>query len=302
MPNSTFNNSPSIKGKGRILRDSQMIKRDQEKLAKEGLYFDFKITNEIFSTYYSMLIVGPEDSPYVGGFYLFEAQFSDQYPYKPMKLKTLTQGGNIRKHPNLYRNGKCCFSFLGTWHGPPWSACQNPQSVGFSIRSVLTNNPITNEPGWEKKNDTNTKLYEDLVRYFNIKYAVIEIVKKRPVMYDIFKTQITENFLKHYQIYKKQVESLKHLDGKTLDSPVYSFSVTINCNELNQELDKLYYKLNPNAKPVTIHNSSNSKKYIRKAPEKKASNYETGTITTGLDGKQWIVKEYLSGRKRWIHK
>lgn len=302
MPTSTFNNSPSIKGKGRILRDSQIIKRDKDKLAKEGLYFNFKTTDEKFSTYYSMLIVGPEDSPYVGGFYLFEGQFPDQYPYKPMKLKTMTQGGNIRKHPNLYRDGKCCFSFLGTWHGPPWSACQNPQSVGFSIRSVLTNNPIINEPGWENKNDAKTKLYEDLVRYFNINYAVIRIISDRPSIYNVFKHEITENFIKNYQIYKTQIESLKHLDGKTINSPVYKFTVTINCNELNQKLDKCYYVFNPKPDTLCIHNTTVAKKYTRKAPKKSASKYNTGTVQIGLDGKEWIVKEYLSGRKRWVHK
>ena len=302
MPNSTFNNSPSIKGKGRILRDRQIIEKEADKLEKEGLYFNFEITDTLFSTYYSMLIVGPDDSPYIGGFYLFEGQFPDQYPYRPMKLKTMTQGGDIRKHPNLYRDGKCCFSFLGTWAGPPWSACQNPQSVGLSIRSVMTNNPIINEPGWEKKNDLRTKLYEDLIRYFNIKYAVLEIIKEMPIKYKKFTRQINEIFTQNFATYKKEIISLRHLDGQTIQSPVYSFSVTINCSELVQELDKLYYKINPNAKPLVINNVSNGKKYIRKAPKHTASKYTTGHIEVGLDGKEWIVKEYSNGKKRWLHK
>ena len=45
-------------------------------------------------------------------------QFPDNYPYYPMTMKIGTQGGGIRKHPNLYTGGKCCFSFLGIWQGP----------------------------------------------------------------------------------------------------------------------------------------------------------------------------------------
>ena len=80
------------------------------------------------------MLIGPEDSPYVGGFYTFDAQFPTNYPYFPMTAKTRTQGGSLhlKASLNLYVNGKCCFSFLGTWSGPPWTACQNPETVAVS--------------------------------------------------------------------------------------------------------------------------------------------------------------------------
>merc|ERR1711991_971857 len=117
-------------------------------------------------------------------------------PYFPMTMKTRTQGGSIRKHPNLYVNGKCCFSFLGTWSGPPWTACQNPQTVAISMKSVLTNNPIVNEPGWETKNDSRTKLYETMVRYFNIRYAVIKVLQEIDTSpFSEFKDAVRLNFI-----------------------------------------------------------------------------------------------------------
>ena len=124
-----------------------------------------------------------------------------------MTMKTRTQGGSIRKHPNLYVNGKCCFSFLGTWSGPPWTACQNPETVAISMKSVLTNNPIVNEPGWEKKDDERTKLYETMVRYFNIRYAVINVLRTIDGSpFKVFKEDMQKNFVKFYSHYLKEVK------------------------------------------------------------------------------------------------
>jgi len=295
----SFNDTPTSRGKSRIMYDVNNIMSNKDNLnQQEGIYFKFNIDN-YFSTKYKMLLVGPEDSPYTNGFYLFEGQFPDQYPYRPMSMKSITQGGNIRKHPNLYRCGKCCFSFLGTWTGPPWTACQNPTTVAISMRSVLTNNPITNEPGWEKKNDANTKLYENLIRYFNIKYGVINIVKNMPYLYLDFKDDIYKRFLENYEIYKKEIDKFRHLDKQNVKSPVYSFNVNVNCSELDNELDTLYSNLSENNSNSKIITAKTSK---RKCPQKPASFYDENTIMDGLDSRKWIVKVYSNGSKRWVLK
>tara|TARA_B110000211_G_scaffold224276_1_gene275182 strand:+ start:228 stop:1133 length:906 start_codon:yes stop_codon:yes gene_type:complete len=295
----TFNNNPNARAKSRIMYDIKNIEKNQENLNnQEGIYFKFNVDGNIFSTKYSMLIIGPSDSPYVGGFYLFDSQFPDQYPFIPMKMTSITQGGNIRKHPNLYICGKCCFSFLGTWAGPPWTACQNPTTVGISMRSVLTNNPINNEPGWEKKNTPATKLYETLIRYFNIRYAVIEILKKLSVSnkYSPFRNAIVAVFKKNYDVYKNEIKKFKYLDGTEIKSPVYNFTVQIDCGSLHKDLDYLYNSFNEtDDKPINIIS-----KPTRKAPEKPATAYNTGIIMKGLDGRSWKVKEYTNGAKRWV--
>ena len=295
----SFNDTPTSRGKSRIMYDVNNIRSNKHNLnQQEGIYFKFNIDNYL-STKYKMLLVGPEDSPYTNGFYLFEGQFPDQYPYRPMSMKSITQGGNIRKHPNLYRCGKCCFSFLGTWTGPPWTACQNPTTVAISMRSVLTNNPITNEPGWEKKNDANTKLYENLIRYFNIKYGVINIVKNMPYLYLDFKDDIYKCFLENYETYKKEIDKFRHLDKQNVKSPVYSFNVNVNCSELDNELDTLYSNLSKNNNSSKIIIAKPSK---RKCPQKPASFYDENTIMDGLDSRKWIVKVYSNGSKRWVLK
>lgn len=61
-----------------------------------------------------ILITGPFDTPYEGGFFHFILRFPPTYPYSPPRIKFMTTGrGTVRFNPNLYRNGKVCLSILG---------------------------------------------------------------------------------------------------------------------------------------------------------------------------------------------
>ena len=70
------------------------------------------------------LIIGPENTPYRYGNYLFHFKFTEEYPFSPPKVNYLSNDGITRFNPNLYRNGKVCLSILNTWQGEKWSACQ----------------------------------------------------------------------------------------------------------------------------------------------------------------------------------
>ena len=335
MSEISYTNNPTSKAKSRIIFDSQNIESNKETLEKEGLFFHFNLKENI-DTRYTMLIIGPDDSPYVGGYYYFNCQLPDRYPFFPMKILSKTQGGGIRKHPNLYVNGKCCFSFLGTWQGPPWTACQNPKTVGISIRSVLTNNPITNEPGWENKSDSSTKLYETIIRYFNIRYAVIEILDNIPDKLKYFEKNMHDLFLKNYDKFLAEVELLKYLDKTKITSPVYSFDIFIDYNDLKDKLKNLFTKFSDNSEDkinnqINIVNNINLESNIdsiiennyvqlqedknlpvinysknevkkknsnRKCPEESSSNYDIGTVSKGLDGNNYIVKKIKSKKKK----
>lgn len=268
----SYKNNPSARAKRRIMFDINSVKNETDEIKfLKGLYFDFKI-EESFETKYKMLIIGPEDTPYVGGFYGFDGQFPDNYPYYPMTMKTLTQGGGIRKHPNLYTGGKCCFSFLGTWQGPPWTACQNPDTVGVSMRSVMTNNPIVNEPGWEKRDDAKTKLYEDMIVYFNLRYAVVEFIKElrceKGVGYQFkpMASKIYQHFVYNYDkgFYHDKLSKIKSYSGQQLKSPVYGFSVEFDIKYVEAQLKNLYsviIKENPDLKLIWKANETKNTTY-----------------------------------------
>ena len=53
------------------------------------------------------LILGPEDTPYANGCFVFDIWLPPEYPKKPPEVKFLTTGGGkYRMNPNLYNCGK----------------------------------------------------------------------------------------------------------------------------------------------------------------------------------------------------
>lgn len=257
----TYLNKPSSIAVNRIRFDEKQIFKDKDVLATEGIYFKFNIDDEINTTY-NKLLIGPQDTPYEKGFYLFEGKFPDNYPFQPMTMRSITQGsddGNktyIRKHPNLYVCGKCCFSFLGTWSGPPWTPCNNAKSVAISMRSVMTKFPLENEPGYDELStdtfDNGTfkfkkqqihEEYAAIIKWFNIKHSVCGVIAKidqPPYMY--FKEDILSEFTKNYQYYIDTAHSLLHLDGTTIKSRVWQFIVNYNISEIIAVLKDLQNK------------------------------------------------------------
>ncbi len=64
------------------------------------------------------IIMGPEDTPYEGGCFIFDIMCGPSYPSAaPKVLLFTTGGGSVRFNPNLYNCGKVCLSLLGTWSG-----------------------------------------------------------------------------------------------------------------------------------------------------------------------------------------
>jgi ubiquitin-protein ligase len=102
------------------------------------------------------LIIGPDDSPYAGGCFVFDI-YLDNYPANPPKVQFLTTGGGkVRFNPNLYNCGKVCLSLLGTWQGPGWISGESTLlQVLVSIQSlILVNDPYFNEPGYASSQGT----------------------------------------------------------------------------------------------------------------------------------------------------
>ncbi|MCO5584394.1 hypothetical protein L7F22_038320 [Adiantum nelumboides] len=100
------------------------------------------------------LIIGPKDTPYENGVFLFDILLEVTYLDKPPKVQFLTSGGGqVRFNPNLYECGKVYLSILGTWHqGPGWKAGQSSiMQVLVSIQGlVLVANLYYNEPGYAR--------------------------------------------------------------------------------------------------------------------------------------------------------
>ena len=129
------------------------------------------------------LIIGPKDTPYENGCYIFDIFIPDQYPNIPPKVNLQTTGGgSVRFNPNLYNSGKVCLSLLGTWSGNGGEKWNHDTStllqVLVSIQSlILVENPYFNEPGHERgmHSEKGKKLnfeYNDKRRLWNIMWAI----------------------------------------------------------------------------------------------------------------------------------
>jgi hypothetical protein len=79
------------------------------------------MTLETNYSFCKFLISGPVDTPYEGGFFLFDMSLPMDYPASSPAVTFLTTGGGaVRFNPNLYNCGKVCLSLLGTWSGEAW--------------------------------------------------------------------------------------------------------------------------------------------------------------------------------------
>jgi ubiquitin-conjugating enzyme E2 Z len=148
------------------------------------------------------LIIGPKNTPYFGGFFLFEINFPKEYPERPPYVKFLTTDVNVRFNPNLYGNGKVCLSILGTWAGPKWRPVMNLKLVLLSIQSLLGEYPIQNEPGFDqsKPDDQNSINYSNYIIYHTYRLAILDVLENKFTKYSkYFKKEIKEEFKKNYE-------------------------------------------------------------------------------------------------------
>ena len=159
------------------------------------------------------IIMGAAGTPYAHGAFVYDLFFENSYPAQPPKCQLVTTGGGtVRFNPNLYNNGKVCLSLLGTWRGQATENWDPKVStilqVLLSIQAIIMSNEVYfNEPGYEheagtpegeRKNDG----YSNIVRYCNVKYAIIDMIKNPPAGF--------EKIIK-YNFYLKKNEILKEV-------------------------------------------------------------------------------------------
>jgi len=205
-------------------------------LNEHGIYYSHDEEN-ILKGY--ALIIGPSETPYFGGFYFFEFNFPEDYPFSPPSVIFLTNGDDIRFNPNLYKCGRVCVSILNTWSGDQWSSCQSITTVLLSLCSLFCKNPLLNEPGLNPSNIDLHK-YNKIIEFKNIDIAIIKIIKKdKNVYYNNFDV-LFPFVIEHFNKNKKDI--LSFLEDKNnkkksekIITNIYSMNVTINYEKLLKE-------------------------------------------------------------------
>ena len=217
----------------RLLKDvKQIIKHP---LTDNGIYYSHDETDMLKG--YAM-IVGPDDTPYFGGFYFFEFNFPCDYPFSPPKVTFKTNDGLTRYNPNLYKCGKVCVSILNTWSGDKWSSCQTINSVLLTLCSLLNSDPLENEPG-QSKNSRDFVPYQKSIEFSNINFAICDIINlskhKIPYPFQLFYSFMKEHFVKNYDKLLEFVEK-KTENIYIYDVHLYMMSTKVDYISLKQKL------------------------------------------------------------------
>ena len=218
-----------------INKDMKSI--EHNKLNDCGIYIEFDEDNMLQA---KVLIIGPVDSLYEGGYFFFHINFPNNYPFSPPDVSYVSRN-NIRIHPNLYVKGhksgfgKVCLSILGTWSGPQWTTVMDVSTVLLSLQSLLDNDPLLNEPGFSKKNKHQLEIinnYNDVIFFENINSLLIKNYIDPPGDFAIYKDVIIDVFKKNYKKYYENILKYKNIDKKKINISIYMIHYSINYKEL----------------------------------------------------------------------
>ena len=230
------------------MKDSDIQNKDVD-TSSEGYWilFDQEDLSKV-----QLLIKGPEDTPYEGGFYHFTCTLPQNYPFTHPSCKYQTTGaGKIRFNPNLYKCGKVCLSILGTWQGPAWSSAMGLRTLCMNLQLVLNEYPVQNEPGYEKSTPESVTVcsYNKYVRYNVIKHALIDHVNRKTNLPEVFQ-EVVDNYVqeKGLDYYLELIEKFKEKSSQkgTGSDRVYNKSdidsITYNWDEMIGDFKILYDK------------------------------------------------------------
>jgi ubiquitin-conjugating enzyme E2 Z len=208
-------------------------------------------------THIEALIIGPDDTPYEGGFFHFDMRFPHDYPWNPPKvLLQTTDNGAVRFNPNLYAEGKVCLSILGTWQGPGWKAVQTLETVLISVQSLMNPTPYQNEPGYEKeRRPGDIKNYNECILHETLRVAVCGMMES-PTCGEVFRPIMNQAFLQRYEKYVKMVTDRLPMEGKPMRDPFGSARGNFRYKDILARLEAIKKSLTDQVTTTTTTTSS----------------------------------------------
>ena len=230
----------------RVISDiSEVVKNP---LHSHGIYYEHDEENILKG--YVLVIPQNSGSPYRYGNYLFSVDFPTNYPYSPPKMNYLTNNGNTRFHPNLYRNGKVCLSLLNTWKGEQWTSCNTLSSILLNIATLFTDKPFLHEPGINEQHESFAD-YTKVIKHQNIKTSIYGVLTNSSYLdqlngtKDKFRKTVDENYRKNAEeILKTVEEEVENGNGVIeISIPFYKMYDEINYKNLYLKLKEFNNKV-----------------------------------------------------------
>lgn len=224
----------------RLAKDIKNIMRDPI----ENIYYQHDDEN-ILKGY--ALIIGPKNTPYENGYYLFEFIFPEEYPFLPPTIKYYTNDGYTRFNPNFYICGKVCLSILNTWKGEGWTSCQNIRSILIILQTTLNDTPLCNEPGIGK-NHRDYNNYNNMIMYKNHDVAIVGMLNKKYLdqKFNRFFDIMIENYTNNRENIYKNINNLrdKFIDNTKQKFSIYASEYTVNFNSLFKSITEIENSIN----------------------------------------------------------
>ncbi|XP_054281969.1 (E3-independent) E2 ubiquitin-conjugating enzyme UBE2O-like isoform X2 [Macrosteles quadrilineatus] len=188
---------------------------------------------------YSVMIRGPEKTPYEDGLFFFDFQLSADYPKAPPLCHYVSYCSD-RLNPNLYEDGKVCVSLLGTWSGKGtevWSVISNLLQVIVSIQGlILVSEPYFNEAGYEKQKGSqqgreNSRMYNEMVALKLVQSMSKLILHPPPV----FRQEVFDHFNSNAHKLCNRLESWLEISEKYNDSHPLSPTTPTSFRQLHSD-------------------------------------------------------------------
>ena len=210
-------------------------------LDKLGIHIIFNEENMLQA---KSIIIGPKNTPFENGILYFTIDFPIDYPFSPPKILYYSTS-RYRIHPNLYVGrskdnflGKVCLSIINTWSGPKWTSVQHIGSVLLSIQSLLCENPLHNEPGFENENSIRNDTYNRIVLYETFKHLILHNCTKIPINFKEFQDIIHEHIINNRDTIFKKIDTLEKEFPKIekIILNIYNLSIVIDYKTLNKLL------------------------------------------------------------------
>lgn len=183
----------------------------------------------------SAIIKGPIDSVYRHKFIRLNFDIPSDYPHSPPKV-IFVNNDNVRIHPNMYEDGKCCSTILNTWpsDNEKWTSSMGIETILLAFSSFLDNNPYTYEPGG--RDDFS---YTQYVMYQSWKSCLLNYVNVKP---EIFLTFINNYLLVHLDDIFEELYNLQALFPYNVEY-TKCFEINnyvVNYGEIISKLDNHY--------------------------------------------------------------
>lgn len=235
----------------RILRDIEMLRKNADLLAKQGIYFH--ITEDNIFQLYALIIPNHKhqdglESPYTGGFFLFELTFPHTFPIEPPKIIFHPQQSAFRLHPNYYQNGKVCLSVINTWASADWSPSTSIMALLHILEERFTERALCFEPGCESSSYDDLKKYNDIVEYGKCVTTIFPILCKAHPLYTPFDQIICKFITENADMYRKRLEDvlIPSFHGKVLQTVHYNMKVSVDYKQVLDALEKRLHVVEDN--------------------------------------------------------